>query len=571
MTNITWTGSDSTTLGPGAYATTQGNNTFYLIAKDEAGNYAFDEANVATVNFTCSTLAPPAPIGVTISDTSNRSASIWELTVKWSAGIGQDPTSFDHYQVERSTNGTNYQTVGTTANTVYLDSGLSDSTTYYYRIKSVDNAGNKSAASSVVSDQPTGNYTSPPILAGDPAVSAKATAATVHWVTSRASTSFVRYSTSESDLSSGSSKGQIETVIEHSVNLSGLISSTPYYYQVLSYDENRDYSLALAYSSVYSFTTTAAPAVSNVSVSNVKLTTADISYETSNPATTSLRYGTSITYGSSFEEAASSKTTKHSLTLADLTHSTIYHFKIYGTDTDGNDLSSDDYVFETLPEPRIYNVSYQKDTSGPRPAIVVTWKSNVPISTSIEYRPKDGLPILEQSKSALTQDHKATLVELKDSTEYTLYTFGRDQFGNLAQSDTHTLFTDLDTRSPEISDITIESSNVGEGTVDKAQIVVSFKTDEPTTTQVEYAEGIGTEEFPYKTAEDTSLSQSHVIVIGDLKPSTPYTLRILAKDKAYNLTTSKSFVAIPGEPSMSVLTIMLNTLTKLFGWMIKLI
>ncbi|MDH4358810.1 MAG: fibronectin type III domain-containing protein [Candidatus Berkelbacteria bacterium] len=571
MSNVTWTGSSSTTLTAGAYATTQGNNTFYLVARDEAGNYAFDEANVATVNFTCSTTAPPTPTGVTISDTSNRAASIWELTIKWTAGAGQDPASFDHYQVERSTNGINFQVAGTTANTVYLDSGLSSSTTYYYRIKSVDNAGNASTPSSVVSKQPTGNYTSPPVLVGMPSVSAQATTATVNWVTSRASNSFVRYSTNESDLASSTdNKGQIETVIEHSVGLSGLSSSTTYYYQVLSYDENREYSLTLAYSGVYSFTTTPAPAVSNVSVSNVKLTTADISYETSNPATTSLRYGTSVSYGSTLEEAASSKTTKHSVTLDNLTHSTVYHFKIYGTDTDSNEFSSDDYVFETLPEPRIYGISYYKDTSGPYPAIVIVWKSNVPISTSIEYRPKDGLPILEQSKSAMTQDHKATLTELKDNTEYTFYTFGRDQFGNQARSDTHTLFTDLDARAPEISDITIESSNVGEGTVDKARIVVSFKTDEPTTNQVEYGEGLGADEFPYKTTENTALSQNHVVVISDLKPSTPYTLRILVKDKAYNLTTSKSFVAVPGEPSMSVLTIMLNTLTKLFGWMIGL-
>jgi hypothetical protein len=569
--NINWIGSDATTLGPGAYATQQGTNTFYLVAKDIAGNYALDAANVATVNFTCATSAPPAPSNVTIQDTSNRAASLWELTVKWEAGSGQDSSTFDHYLVERSLDGASYSTLGTTTSTTYLDSGLTSSQTYYYQIKSVDNANRTSAASSIVSKIPTGNYSAGPSYIGDPSASAKAASATISWVTDRSTSSIVKYAKVEADLSSSDAsksetKGQIDSVTSHSVSVSGLSPSTTYFYKVLSYDENRDYELESAYSNVYHFQTGELPYISKVSISNIKLTTADVSWETSSASTTIIDYGTSIIYGSSYDGGSSNKTTQHTATLESLTHSTEYHLRLRGTDSDSNELTSDDYVFETKKAPSIYGVNYYKDPSPANPQIIVEWKSNVNLSSSIEYRPKDGEPILEQSKSDMTQLHKATLAKLKDNTLYSFYTFGRDEFGNLAKSDTYTLFTDLDARPAVISDIVIQSSNIGEGTVDKSQVVVLFKTDEPTTAYVEYGEGISDKEFPYKTQETTQVSEYHAIALTSLNPDSPYHIKIIAKDKGNNLTRSKTMIAIPGQPSQSALSIILNAFFKFFGW-----
>jgi hypothetical protein len=561
----------NTSLGPGAYASQQGSNTFYIYAKDEAGNYALDAANVASVSYSCATSAPPAPQNVTIQDTSNRAAGIYELTVKWAAGSGQNEASFDHYTIERSTDGTNYSTLGTTSNTTYLDSGLSSSLTYYYQIKSVDNSGHESAASSVVSRQPTGNYASPPSYVGDPSSSVQAASATITWVTNRNSSSFVKYSKSETGLSSSDqsvaqSKGQIDSVTSHSVSISGLSPSTTYYYKVLSYDENRDYGLDGAYSSVYTFLTGELPYISKVKVSNIKLTSADISWESSSSATSNLAYGTSTNCGSNYS-GGNSQTTQHTVTLSDLTHSTEYHFRVSGTDSDGNTLTSDDYVFETKKAPSIYAVSYYKDPSPANPQIIIEWKSNVNLSTSIEYRPKDGEPILEQSKSDMTTSHKASLTNLKDNTTYTFYTFGRDEFGNLAKSDVYTLYTDLDTRPPVITDIVIESSNVGQGTVDKSQVVVLFRTDEPTVAYVEYGEGIADDEFPYKTQETAEMTQYHAIAVTGLNPDIPYHIRINVHDKGSNLTQSKTSIIIPGKPTFSALTIILNAFMKFFGWM----
>ncbi|MBU2595689.1 fibronectin type III domain-containing protein, partial [Patescibacteria group bacterium] len=569
--NLHWLGSAATTLGPGAYATQQGNNTFYLVAKDEAGNYALDAANIATVNFSVATTAPPAPANPSLTDTSNRAASIWELTLKWLAGAGQDPATFDHYLVERSLDGAAFSTLGTTPNTAYLDSFLSNLITYYYRIKSVDNAGNPSAASAVVSKTPTGNYLTPPTYVGQPAAAVKASQAIISWITNRGSSSFVKYAASEADLNSADptkseTKGQIDAVTSHSITITGLKGAARYYYKVLSYDSNRDYNLALAYSPQYDFLTANLPSVAKVQVTNIKLTTADIAWETSVSATTSIQYGTNFNYGSTSSSQAASYTTQHTVTLENLSHSTTYHFRINGSDGDTNEFRSDDYLFTTKPLPSISNFSYQLETKGPTPALAIYWKTNVPTSSTVEHRPKDGTILSETSASDLVRDHRVAIAGLNDNTLYSVYVSGRDEFGTLVQSNEYIVKTADDTRPPQILNIAIETSNIGVGTQDKAQILVSWDTDEPATGQIEYEEGLTATSFTQKTNKDSGLAEHHLVVISELKPQSPYTLRILSSDKADNLTTSTAHSVVSGEVPRSLFQLFLSFFKKTFGW-----
>lgn len=565
-TNITWTGSSATTLAAGPYATQQGLNDFYLVAKDEGGNYALDAANVAQVAFTCDTAAPPAPVMMGLTDTSNRASNIWSLTLKWAAGAGQDEESFDHYIIEKSTDATTYSELATTAGNTYVDAtGLNNSTTYYYRLKSVDNAGNISVASQVLSKMPTGKYTTPPLFVDTPSATVKATEATIKWTTSRVSSSSVRYGTSESSLSDN--KGDAENVTSHTIVVTGLKSATTYYYQVQSLDDDRDYSPDMAYSSVNSFTTEALPTIANVKISNVTLTSADISWETTVASSSSIAYGTTIDYGESWSDSSDSRITNHTTKIENLQHSTTYHFRVSGSDDDANSFVSDDYVFETQKMPSISNVGYEQDKSGPSPNVVVTWKTNVATSSSIEYKPKDGVALTEESEATLLTDHKITLKGLNDSTEYRFFVSGRDQFGNYVKSDENILQTANDTRAPRISEVIIESSNVGMGMEDTAQVAVSWKTDEPGTSMVEYGEGVGSDNYTKRSVEDKSLATSHLVIIPELQASSPYHLRAVSADATGNVSTGDDNTVVPGEVQKSILSIILQSLKNAFGWM----
>jgi hypothetical protein len=120
---------------------------------------------------------------------------------------------------------------------------------------------------------------------------------------------------------------------------------------------------------------------------------------------------------------------------------------------------------------------------------------------------------------------------------------------------------------PQISQITIETSNVGLDKQDKAQIAVSWRTDEPTTSQVEYGEGISGTKYTNKTNEDKALITSHLVIIPDLTPGKPYHIRVISTDKGNNTTKSQDHTVISGDVPRSALQIILNTFTRLFGWL----
>jgi hypothetical protein len=163
-------------------------------------------------------------------------------------------------------------------------------------------------------------------------------------------------------------------------------------------------------------------------------------------------------------------------------------------------------------------------------------------------------------------DHSIIISDLADDSEYFLFAQSRDANGNLATSDRQIFHTALDTRPPKISNITIESSIRGTGAEARGQVVVSWHTDEPATSQVAYAQGSGATVFNNKTAEDNGLSFEHIVIVTDLPTSTVYSIQPISRDKASNAGAGKTQSAIIGRASDSVLTIVLNSLRGVFGF-----
>lgn len=575
LTNLHWTGSDSTTLAADHFASRQGVNTLYLVAKDDSGAYALAEANYALVDFNCTTAAPPIPATVSISDSSDQVLARYMLTLQWMAGStgspqagdGQDIATFDHYSVERSIDGVSYAEIATIPSTAYIDaSGLDSATEYYYQIRAVDNAGAASAASTVVSKIPTGKFTTPPTIAKEPTVSAQSTTATLVWAVNRVTSGSVRYGTTQGSL--GDSRLDPIVATEHTIILTGLQPGKTYYYQVQSLDALREYTLESAYSTTYSFTTKAAPLIANVLVSSISLTSADVSWETTSASNTKVHLGTSLSYGTILPENDTSMTTRHSVKLTKLADTTKYHFKILGLDIDGNLLSSDDYVFETLQMPTIFAIEAKPDFSGATPIITVTWSSNVPISSGIDYTPKSAgdTVTFSQSQSLMTLTHQVILGNLLDITDYQFTLSGADQFGNKAVSDLQVVKTVADTRPPQITNINIESSNVGTGSINEAKIVVSWVTDEMASSQVAYNTGLNGVDYEQKTSPDTSLTQNHMVIVSGLKPGAPYHLQVLSADQIGNLAKSPDQAVVTGQVAASVFSIISQTMNNLFGW-----
>lgn len=552
----TFAGAGITSLSAGAYATQPGLNTMYVVARDEAGN--IDYNNKASVTFTANTAAPGAPRDFTVIDASIKSTSTWKLALSW-APPSLPGSGVHHYKIYRSNDNVSFSEVGSTTSTSFVDGDLNQQR-YYYYVKACDNANNCGAASNTDDDTPTGHFTSPAGLVANPKVSGINTRrATVSWVTDRTSDTRVQYGTSSGHYFSTEAAISTQTT-DHSIEINGLSSGTTYFFKAKWTDEDGN----VGTSPEYSFTTAPAPQIREVSASDINISSVNINFTSIGASHVKLLYGKSDGFGGLKQLNTSTAQSHYSQALTGLDDGTKYFYKLNPIDSDGNEYDGNVYSFTTPARPHISNLRFQPVTGEPTSTQKVTWSTNVPANSQLSYGGV-GQPTKEAISSTMTTEHELTIHDLVDNTEYSLIASSRDASGNIATSDRQTFHTALDTRPPKASAITVEASVKGNGNESHGQLVVSWKTDEPATSQVAFGVGNGND-LNSKTTEDSRLTTDHVVIISDLSTSQVYSVQAISRDKASNSVTSEKRSAIVGRASDSVLSIIFNVLQQIFGF-----
>ncbi len=554
--NCTFTDAGETSLPAGAYANQPGENTLYVVARDESSNINY--SNYASVSFFANTAAPGIPLDADIADVSVKSSSNWRLAVTWnepsSVGAG-----VESYKIYRSTDNSSYSVVGSSSSTSFVDAGLSQQL-YYYKVKACDSANNCGAYSSSVSDTPTGKFTSPAGITSKPKVSNITTKrATISWSTERDSDSKVAIGTA-SNKYSDSEIGNSDQVTSHSIDLDNLAAGTTYYFKAKWTDEDGNTGV----SQEYTFKTAPAPVLKEVDTTSVGLTTANIEFTTKSAVKVDLNFGQNEAFGGIETINTSAEESTYQIRLEGLNDGTKYLYKITMQDSEGGSYPSSIFTFTTPPRPAISNLRFQPVKGEPTSTQKVTWQTNVPTTSIVEYT-RIGGSALNIQTSELKTNHTILIKGLQDSSKYSLVAQGRDNAGNLAVSDEQIFETALDTRPPEIFEVVIEPSVRGTGAESRGQIVVSWKTDEPSTSQVAFGEGSNVETFNNRTAEDSQLTTEHLVIVSDLPPSKVYSIAPVSSDQAGNQTIAESQAAIIGRATDSVLSIVLNTLRNVFG------
>jgi hypothetical protein len=554
--NCTFTAGGVTSLSAGAYATQPGDNTLYVVAKDEAGNINY--ATAASTTFTANTAAPGIPQNIDVADISVKTTSNWKLALSWEppTQVGAGVAS---YKVYRSTDNSSFSQVASTAGTSYVDSGLTQQT-YYYKVKACDSANNCGALTSSVSKFPTGKFTSAATLLKDPQISNLSTKkASVSWVTDRSSDSKVAFGTRPGTYSSDEIANS-DQVTSHTINLVNLSPGTTYYMVTKWTDEDGN----TGTSNEVSFTTLPAPAISNVTTSGVNISNATINFTSTSADSVKIYYGKSKDFGATRVLNTSITESTYSTQLVGLDDGTTYYYRVNPFDADGNEYTQTIFTFTTPSRPRITNLRFQPVPDQPTSTQQITWDTNVPSTSELAYGP-NGQAQQNASDPKLTTNHSVTINALNDNTEYSLIAQSRDSAGNLATSDKQIFHTALDTRPPKISGLKVTSSIKGTGTDAAGQIIVSWKTDEPATSQVAYGEGSDNSTYNTSTAEDRSLVTDHAVVVSNLSTSQIFHLQALSKDSANNQARSDSRTTIIGNATDSVISIIFNALQKVFG------
>ncbi len=554
--NCTFTSGGVTSLGSGPYATQPGTNTLYVVARDESNNISY--ASYASIDFTANTPAPGIPTNVDIVDVSIKSTNKWRLALTWEEPDNSG-SGISSYKVYRSTDNNTFNFVGSSSSTTYIDGNLSQQL-YYYRVQACDNTNNCGANSSVVSMLPTGKFTEPSELTSNPQVSNITTKkATISWTTDRDSDSKIAIGTSSGQYAS-SEIGNSDQVSLHTIELDNLAAGTTYYFIAKWTDEDGN----TGTSQEFTFTTSPAPVIKEIETLGVGLSGASVQFVSEGATKVNIYFGQTDAFGGLKSINTSLEESQYLFNLDGLSDGIKYFYRLSALDAEGTEYFGNVFSFSTPPRPRINNLRFQPVAGEPTSTQMISWQTNVASTSTVTYG-KVGAIGRDIQDSELKTEHEVKISNLEDDSTYFIVAQSRDKDGNLAVSDRQQFKTALDTRPPKVTEVSIESSIRGTGAEARGQVIISWKTDEPSMSQVGYADGSNATVFNSRTAEDTELTTDHLVIVSDLPTSKVYSLQPISKDKAGNIGHGEAQSAIIGRASENVLTIILNTLQRVFG------
>ncbi len=559
-----FTSAGATSLSASSFATQVGTNTFYVVAKnDDSVGGAINYGAYDSVTFTANTSAPGIPLNIEIADVSVKSTNSWKIALSW------EPPSVGtvaEYEIYRSTDGSSFSETASTTGIAFVDTGLSQQT-YYYKVRACDNVQNCGSFSSVAELLPSGRFTTAAELVTEPKVTAITTrSAVINWSTDRASDSKIQYGKSARSYFNEEPSNS-EQLTDHEISLSNLSPGTRYYFKAKWTDEDGN----TGTSTEDSFETAPAPTVTDPVAKSVGLSEAVIEMTVKDASKVKIYYGTTAAFGSVKEISTSTSETTYNVTLDDLLDGTKYYYKVNTLDSEDEEYDGSTLSFETLPRPKISNVRIQQVRGSAQTVMLVSWATNTETSSIVSYYP-EGSPegTLDEVNVKLQKgEHKVLLRNLLPQTPYVLIVKGLDKAGNEAASDPQRFTTATDTRAPQVTDVNVEgmvSARKSDNTESQseAQIIVSWTTDEQSTSQVEYGEGTGTT-YSQKTQEDTGLVTNHTVIISGLTPSKVYHLRIISRDKAGNVGNSVDTVAITPKATANALDLVVTSLRSILG------
>jgi hypothetical protein len=442
---------------------------------------------------------------------------------------------------------------------------LEAGTTYEYRVSGKNAIGNDKKAGAGTDDNNVAPLVTSAFNISGTAVETTTTTATIKWTTPIQSDSSVEYKEDTGFGSTGSqTAGDPGMVTNHEVTIKALKQNTSYTYKIRSVTADK----YIAETQFLSFRTkafdasqfTINPDASNIAEQNITATSAKIVWQTAVPTTTWVDFGDTA---GKYSQAAGDDilNTVHVVELKNLTPGTTYFYRVRGIDASDIEYTSKEYQFTAVLKPIISEL--KMSIVDPYTALA-TFNTNVDTEASVTYGVGTNFD-LKSGTTSTKRNHSLELKNLEDNTAYSYYVEVRDKIGNIQKSPVATFSTPLDKVGAKIENLKIDMLPMGESD-EFAQVIISWNSNKPTSTKVEYDEGMISGKYGKSTIEDPTLSSSHTVIIKDLNPSSTYHFRIAGKDKRGNMTSSQDFNFVTPEKNKSVWQLIVRSLEETFSW-----
>ncbi len=399
--------------------------------------------------------------------------------------------------------------------------GLSENTAYQFQVTSTTPTGQtirSNVQSFITLSVASAPVTAPAIFNVNVSGLTK-TSAVISWNTDQIAAGRVYYTTGT--IASSASDLRMRTA--HSITLSNLQGGTTYSFYV---EASGTSLVSLSDTNLFTTLDSTPPVITEVSVPTPSLqgTRAAVVWLTDEPATSQVEYGFSPAYGQ-LTNLVPTLTYGHQVVLTNLLPQTTYHYRVRSRDANGNEGASTDGTFTTPDSvPPVLSTIRTSPVTGTTATINFT--TNETATVQIEYGPGAFTAITAPETNTT---FSIVLTGLTPQVVYKYRIRARDAAGN--ETVTADLqFTTVDTAAPAISNISVPAA-----TLTGTNAEVTWLTDEPATSQVEY--GLTTA-YGMATTIDTTKLTGHLVKLNALLPNTTYNYRVKSKDVSGNESVS---------------------------------
>lgn len=473
------------------------------------------------------TVTPPADTtGPAFISIAAVSAQETEATIVWTT----DEMAYGYIQYGETTDyklATPKSTSTNIENTVSITS-LTPGTTYHYRIVAEDENGNISYSQdrtleTAVEVVAIDNV--PPEITSVSVDNITTSEATISWATNEIAQGKIEYGkTAEYGLSSPLAP---DYTTEQSAPLSNLDPNTEYHYRVIVQDESGNETVSPDEifitdivpaekpiiteptttttetntststttdtkitspstttentNSTSSSQTTIPFVISNVETTLIGTSTAKITWETNQPATSQVYYDTSESYTSS-SATHTTNFTSHEVKLTNLKSGTNYFYKVISKNISGQTVEKGSFEFNTLYKQKIITtppiISNISVISIGTSSATITFNTDIPAGGKINYGTNTGYEETDGGHNIFLLNHSHPLSDLQPNTTYNFETVVWDSAGNQTIYE-NIIFTTLPKIAPlESKPIafvptpTLNKSSSGSGSVYRPQTVI---------------------------------------------------------------------------------------------------
>ncbi len=324
-----------------------------------------------------------------------------------------------------------------------------------------------------------------------------------------------------------------------------------------------------------------APILSGQPVMEIGATEATISWTTDVESNSQIAFAPSDRYNPNADEPyyqivgqADEMTINHEVKIYGLLPDTVYHFQLRSKSRIGPTALSRDYTFATSLENLSIESFFTQIISNEE--AIFKWITNKESNSILKFSPyHDNILAVDEQKiikdNDMTVIHEIRISEFEAGIFYDIELQSMDSEGN-STSETLVRFSTSEDDLPPILSHVKADSTVFLDRNNKTQTIISWISNEPSTSKVYYQEGVHGPEINLAESTDLNVNytKEHIMVITKFKPGVVYSFRVESIDSGGNISLSKVHTFMTAKQRESIIQIIIRIFEDTFGWMKKL-